>query len=278
MPTTPINGIDIYYEEHGSGFPLVFCHEFAGDHRSWDPQVAYFSRRYRVITWNYRGYPPSGVPGDLSAYSNDQLIADLKGLLDHLGVTQAHVAGLSMGGNLAMNFAFTHPGYCRSAVIASAGSGTTDREHFEADVHHLVADLRTKGWPVVANDYAMRASRVQLLRKDPAGWETFHRNLSDHSAEGSAFTQLGVQLARKTVYQLRDQMRTISCPALIVVGDEDDACVEPGIFMKREIPTAGLVMMPQAGHMVNLEEPAAFNAALAEFFEQVEHGKWHRRG
>jgi pimeloyl-ACP methyl ester carboxylesterase len=278
MPTARLNGADIYYEEHGEGFPLVFCHEFAGDCRSWDPQVDYFARRYRVITWNYRGYPPSAVPGDLSAYSNDQLIADLKSLLDHLGVRQAHVAGLSMGGNLAMNFAFTHPGYCRSAVIASAGTGTTGRQRFEEDVQRLVAALRRDGWPVVAQEYAMRASRMQLLRKNPQGWERFKLQLSQHSAEGSAFTQLGVQLARKTVFELQERIHTIACPALIVVGDEDEACIEPGLFMKREIPSAGLVMLPQAGHMVNLEEPAVFNAALAEFFAQVEHGKWHTRG
>lgn len=278
MPTLTVNGVALYYEEHGTGFPLVFCHEFAGDCRSWDPQVAYFSRRYRVITWNYRGYPPSSVPEEREAYSNDHLIADLKALLDHLSIHQAHVAGLSMGGNLALNFAFTHPDRCRSAVVASAGTGTTDRARFEADVYRLVAALERDGWPAVADEYARRPSRVQLLRKDPMGWQRFRDQLAAHSSLGSARTQLGVQLARKTVYQLRDEIRTIRCPVLVVVGDEDTACIEPGLFIKQEVPTAGLLMFPQSGHMVNLEEPALFNAALAEFFGQVEHGRWARRG
>ena len=277
MPTAKLNGYNIYYEEHGSGFPLVFCHEFAGDVRAWDAQVDYFSRRYRVITWNYRGYPPSDVPLDLADYSNDHLLADLKALLDHLGIRQAHVAGLSMGGNLAMNFAFTHPSYCRSAVVASAGTGTTDRARFEADVEKLTTNLLEHGWKVVAEDYASRPSRVQLQRKDPMGWERFKANLAAHSHIGSAMTQRGVQLARKTVYELQDRMRTIASPVLIVVGDEDEACIEPGLFMKQNILTSGLVMVPQTGHMVNLEEPALFNEMLAEFFAQVEHGKWHSR-
>ncbi len=278
MPHAKLNGVDIYYEEHGSGFPLVFCHEFAGDYRSWDPQVAYFSRRYRVVTWNYRGYPPSAVPDDPSTYSNEHLISDLKALLDHISITRAHIAGLSMGGNLAMTFSVTHPEYCRSAVIASCGSGTTDRSRFEADVAELTERLIRDGMAAVAPEYAMRPSRLQLLRKDPMGFERFKSNLAEHSGLGSAYTQLGVQLKRRTVYQWEVEMRQSKVPSLIVVGDEDDACIEPGIFMKRHIPSAGLVMAPQTGHMVNLEEPAFFNAALSDFFAQVEAGKWHVKG
>ena len=109
MPMARINGVELYYEQAGEGYPLVFSHEFPGDYRSWEAQVRYFTRRYRVIAWNYRGYPPSEVPSDPAAYSEERLIRDLYGLLRHLGVEQAHIAGLSMGGALTLKFGLAHP-------------------------------------------------------------------------------------------------------------------------------------------------------------------------
>jgi len=104
MPEAQINGVKLYYEVTGHGFPIVFSHEFAGDHRSWDAQVSFFSRRYQVVTYNARGYPLSEVPGDPEAYSQEMCVEDFRGLLRHLGVQQAHIVGLSMGGNVALNF------------------------------------------------------------------------------------------------------------------------------------------------------------------------------
>ena len=99
MPMAPVNGIKLYYEVTGSGYPLLFSHEFAGDYRSWEPQVRYFSRRYRVITYNHRGYPPSTVPKGASSYSQDLLVGDLHRLLTHLGGGAVHLGGCSMGAN-----------------------------------------------------------------------------------------------------------------------------------------------------------------------------------
>ncbi len=94
MPNkAPVNGIELYYEETGSGYPLIFCHEFAGDLRSWEPQVRHFSRRYRVITYNARGYPPSDVPNDVSAYSQMQAVEDIVGLMKHLQLPQSPFGG-----------------------------------------------------------------------------------------------------------------------------------------------------------------------------------------
>ena len=109
MPTARANGLTLYYEVTGSGFPLVFSHEFAGAHESWESQVRFFSRRYQVITYNARGYPPSEVPDDVDSYSQEHAVDDLFALLRHLGIGQAHIAGLSMGGNVALNFGLTHP-------------------------------------------------------------------------------------------------------------------------------------------------------------------------
>ena len=109
MPTFSANGVNIYYEETGRGFPVVWCHEFAGNYDSWDPQVKFFSRRYRNIAYAARGYPPSDVPGGDEDYSQDQAVEDLYLLLRHLDIGQAYVGGLSMGGTTALNFGIAHP-------------------------------------------------------------------------------------------------------------------------------------------------------------------------
>ena len=103
MPIAHVNGVDLAYEEHGEGFPLIWVHEFAGSRESWLPQVNFFSRRYRVIVYNARGYPPSAVPADVSKYGQDYAVEDLYGLLKHLGIKQAHVGGLSMGGSCTLH-------------------------------------------------------------------------------------------------------------------------------------------------------------------------------
>src|SRR5512134_273657 len=119
MPTLKTDdGISLHYEEAGAGTPMVFVHEFAGDHRSWEPQVRYFSRRYRCITFNARGYPPSDVPADGERYSQDRARDDIRDVLDGLKIDRAHVVGLSMGGFATLHFGFTYPNRARSLVVA----------------------------------------------------------------------------------------------------------------------------------------------------------------
>src|SRR5437660_12672102 len=107
MPSALINGVRLHYETYGQGVPLVFVHEFAGDHRSWDPQVRFFARRYQVITYNARGYPPSDVPADAGAYSQDQAVEDLRGMIMQLLLAPAHVCSLSMGGYRTLHSGLT---------------------------------------------------------------------------------------------------------------------------------------------------------------------------
>jgi pimeloyl-ACP methyl ester carboxylesterase len=273
MPPATVNGVELYYEESGSGFPLVFSHEFAGDSRSWEPQVRFFSRRYRVITYNHRGYPPSEVPENLDAYSEELLVEDLHGLLQHLGIAQAHVAGLSMGGAVTLKLGLAHPDVCRGLVIAGAGSGTLDREQWVPDT--LAWADRFEREPRVAfEQYAGGPTRVQLQRKDPRGWREFADQLGQHSPAGSAQTFRGVQARRRSVQDVADALPGLNLPALIVVGDEDEPCLEPSLFLKRRLPNAGLLILPRTGHAVNLEEPQLFNQAVLEFLTAVEQGRW----
>ena len=277
MPTFSANGVNIYYEVNGEGFPLVWSHEFGGSYESWETQVRFFTRRYRVITYAARGWPPSDVPSDPEAYSQEQVVNDLYLLLRHMGIDQAHIGGLSMGGSVALNFGIAHPEMARSLIVAAAGSGTTDREEFLANGQALSDRLVSEGMEAVASDYARSDNRLQLLRKDPHGWEEFHRSLASHSALGSALTYRGFVMKRPTIYALEDKLRDLQVPTLIMIGDEDEPCIEPAIFMKRNIPRSGLAVFPQSGHAINLEEPDLFNRTALDFFTAVEADRWLER-
>jgi pimeloyl-ACP methyl ester carboxylesterase len=266
--------IDLYYEETGQGFPLIWCHEFGGDHRSFETQVRHFSRRYRVVTWNYRGFPPSEVPKDPDAYSVEVLVEDLRGLMRHLRITRAHVGGVSIGGGITLNFGLRHPEMAESLVICGAGSGSTGREEFLKNAERNARLYETEGVEAKIRNFSETPVRRGFRDKDPRGWAEFLRNVRDHSPVGSALMTRGVMMKRKTVFELEPELKNLTVPSLIIVGDQDAPCIEPGIFLKRHIPHAGLVVLPMTGHAVNIEEPALFNQAVAEFYASVESGRW----
>ena len=271
-----VNGINLHYEEVGQGTPLIFVHEFAGEAASWLPQVNFFSRRYRTIAYNARGYPPSDVPEDPSAYSQMQAVDDIRGLMDALGIARAHVCGLSMGGYATLHFALNHPDRALSVVVGGAGYGSGDRENFKKDSEVVIKQFE-QGMPAVAKFYTKGPTRVQFIEKDPKGWQLFHDMFEAGSAKGHALTMQGVQMKRPSVFDLGDKMEKCEVPTLIITGDEDDPCLEPGIFMKRKMPRAGLFVMPKAGHTINLEDPELFNRAVLDFLTAVDAGRWTRR-
>jgi len=277
MPHANVNSVDLYYEDTGTGFPVVFCHEFAGDYRSWDPQVRAFGRLYRCITYSQRGFPPSSIPSEADQYSQDLLIEDLRALVSHLGISQAHFVGFSMGGSVVLNFGLRYPDLCRSLTVVGAGAGNTNRERFEQDIRQVVELIRTLGIRRFAETYAEGPIRTPFKRKDLHGWSVFRDQLAEHSAEGQASTMQGVMLQRPTIFSLEAQLRALDVPTLVAIGDEDEPCVDVAVFLKRTVPGAGLLMLPQSGHAINLEEPAAFNAAVLEFLRLVEADRWARR-
>lgn len=177
------DGTRLYYEEAGAGRAVIFVHEYAGDFRTWEPQMRHFARSHRCITHSQRGYPPSDVPTD-------------------------------------------------------------------------------------------GATRQTQKNKDPRGFAEFARMLSEHSKEGHALTMLHLQAKRPTLWEIESELTKFSVPLLVVVGDEDDWCLDPSVFLKRTVPTAGLNVIPRSGHTITSEEPAAFNAALAELFAAAEAGRW----
>jgi pimeloyl-ACP methyl ester carboxylesterase len=276
---TTDDGIKLFYQETGAGIPIVFVHEFAGDHRAWEPQVRHFGRLYRCITYNARGYPPSDVPADGERYSQDRARDDIRAVLDALKIEQAHVVGLSMGGFAALHFGFTYPDRARSLVIAGCGYGAVpgERQKFTEETEASAKRFETLGMAKASEGYALGPTRVQFQNKDPRGFKEFADQFAEHSAEGSARTMRGVQKRRPSLFDLTDKMQTITAPALVMTGDEDWSCLEPALLMKRSIPTSALVVMPNSGHLINLEEPEAFNRHLADFFHAVDVGKWPKR-
>jgi pimeloyl-ACP methyl ester carboxylesterase len=278
MPTAAAaDGVKLYYEEIGRGTPIVFVHEFADDCRGWAPQVKFFARRYRTIAFNARGYPPSDVPEDAARYSQAQAADDIKAVLDHLGLAQAHVVGLSMGGYATLHFGLMYPERALSITVAGAGYGSgTERTTFHKDTDYLVRQFDA-GMAAVAEFYARGPTRVQFMAKDPVGWREFYDRFAGGSALGHANTLRGVQRQRPSIFELEARLRRLEVPTLIMTGDEDEPCLEPAIFMKRTIATSGLIVLPKSGHAINLEEPDLFNRAVLDFLTAVDAGHWPRR-
>ncbi len=276
---TTDDGVKLHYEETGSGTPVVFVHEFAGDHRSWEPQLRYLSRRYRCIAYAARGWLPSDIPEDPEKYSQDRARDDILAVLDALSIDKAHIVGLSMGGFAALHFGLAYAERAHSLLVAGCGYGAErdQTEKFRAETVTISNALQQEGIAAFAERYAYGPTRVQFEGKDPRGFAEFKAMLAEHSATGSALTQIKVQRERPSIYDLEDQLAALQVPTLIMNGDEDWPCVAPGLYLKRTIPSAGLLMLPNTGHAINLEEPAAFNAALADFLAQVDAGRWPTR-
>ena len=271
--------VGLHVEQAGEGTAILFVHEFAGDHRSWEPQVRYFSRTHRCVTYAARGYPPSDVPTDPGAYSMARAVADAIAVLDGLGIERAHVVGLSMGGFTALHLALRHPDRVVSAVVAGAGYGAHPdaQEAFRAECAATAAAFETQGSAEVAERYAVGPARVQFQNKNPRGWAEFAAALAGHSAVGSALTMRGVQSGRPSLYDLRDDLASVTTPVLVLSGDEDDGCLETDLMLKRTIPAAALTVLPQTGHTANLEEPDVFNAEVDRFLTTVNRAAWHAR-
>jgi len=266
-------------EETGSGLPVLLIHEFAGDYRSWEPQVRALSRRYRCVSYNARGYPPSDVPTDPSAYSQGRAVEDAIAVLDGLGIERAHVIGISMGGFCALHFGLRHPDRSLSLVVAACGYGAQPERQaaFRQECDVIADAFENEGTVKFAERYAIGPARVQFQNKDPRGWAEFASQLAEHSAEGSALTMRSVQRERPSLYDLTDELRALNVPTLIVTGDEDEGCLEPDLMLKRTIPSAGLAVLPRTGHTCNLEEPELFNRLVLDLLSSVEQGAWGLR-
>jgi proline iminopeptidase len=268
--------VRLYYEEAGSGTPILFLHEFAADHTNWEPQMRYFSRGHRCIAYSARGYTPSDVPASSDVYSYKHFYSDALAVLDHLKIEKAHLVGLSMGSYSSLQIGLNAPQRALSMTLAGVGSGS-NLANLEAFRRQCVANaeqFESIGSVEVAKVTREAPGRIPFLVKDPRGHADFYAALARHDAKGSANTMRGFQGGRPSIYTLTEAIAKVPTPALIICGDEDDACVEPSLFLKKHLPAAGLTFFPKSGHVLNLEEPALFNEMVERFIALVEAGRW----
>jgi len=272
------DGVSLYYEEAGDGTPIVFVHEYAGDWRTWEPQMRFFSRAHRCVTYSQRGYPPSDVPTDPGKYGQDLARDDVIALMDGLKIDKAHIVGHSMGALTALLVGIKYPERCLSVTAAGCGYGSSPDAKLVEQTREASREtakmFETVDFPTAAARYADGATRQTHKHKDPRGFAEFARMLAEHSPIGHAMTMREVQSKRPTLWDIQDDLKKFKPPLLVLVGDEDDWCLEASVFIKRTVPTAGLVVIPRSGHTITSEEPAAFNAALADLIANAEAGKW----
>ena len=280
MPYAQSNGARIYYEATGAGVPIVFVHEYAGDHRSWEQQVRHFSRGWRCITMSARGYPPSDCPADESLYGQAFFTADVVAVMDAAGVDRAHVVGLSMGGYAGLMVTVEYAHRVISTVAAGAGSGSTvTTEQRAAFVAECFATADTMAKADRLNGAAMGAgpTRIHLQAKDPRAWAEFVAHLGEHPTHAAANTLRTVQALRPSLYTLAAKLAAVATPVLLMVGDEDEPCLDVNLWLKRTMPAAELCVLSRSGHAINLEEPVLFNALVERFLVSVERATWRPR-
>ena len=275
------DGVSLYYEETGSGAPLIFLHEFGGHYLSWEPQVRYFSRRYRCITYAARGWPPSDVPNDVAMYSQARAADDCADLMKALGIDKAHLCGLSMGATAGLEFAIRHPGKATALVIAAGGGGGAidpeAKKRFKEECEAFAQRIEKEGMPAMAELYCTSSARNTYRYKDPRGWAEFKQQFADGSATGHAMTMRGVQGSRVPFFERTEELAKIAEPMLVVIGDEDDSTHGLAVHLKKHVPRSGVLELPKCGHTMNLEEPAAFNTAVQDFLHAVENDRWPAR-
>jgi pimeloyl-ACP methyl ester carboxylesterase len=272
------DGVNLYYEEVGTGTPVVFVHEFAGDYRTWEPQMRHFARSHRCVTFSQRGYPPSDIPNDPASYGQDIMRGDIIAVMNALGIDKAHVVGHSMGAYGALHVGMRHPERCISVTAAGCGWGSLPDPAARAAMRAQAAETAKmfveKGMAAAAVIYTAGATRQAQKYKDPRGYDEFVRMFAEHSALGQSLTMTSVQSKRPTLWDLEADLKKFSVPLLIICGDEDETCLDGSVFLKRTAPAAGLLVIPRAGHTITSEEPDAVNAALADLFAAAESDRW----
>ena len=273
------DGARLYYEESGSGTPIVFVHEFSGDLWSWEKQIQHFSRRYRCVAFNARGYPPSDVPKALSAYSHRHAVDDIAAVMRALRIRKAHVMGCSMGSRSTLDFGLDYPRMALSLTMIGIGSGADPRNRaaFARATEARARQYEEEGLANVLKKLRVADNRVQLRQKNPRAFDDFCRRFMQHSAQGSANITRRVQGRRQSLFAMERALRALKVPSHVVVGDEDPAAIDSGLFMKQVSPAVRLTVVPATGHLVNLEEPDLLHRITEDFYALIESRRWRPR-
>ena len=268
MPTAKINGINIYYESHGTGFPLVLAYGIGGNTTEWEPQIPVFSRSYRFIVWDPRGHAQSESPPNADQYTQEVFAQDLEGLLDHLGINRAYVGGLSMGGGIATRFAILHPERVAALLIfdSFSSSGLETPPENRQMREEIIRLTETEGMSAVA-EFAMKnnpnISQMALL-----GNEQENRVRQMYLALDPVGYAHSTRMILNAVFSA-SLLEGIEVPTLVMAGQEDGA-LPACRFIHEKIKGSKLVVIPEAGHLSNLDQPVAFNHAVLEYLASVD--------
>jgi len=238
--------------------------------------MRFFARKYRCITYSFRGYPGSDVPESAAMYGQKHAVDDAKHMLDHLKIAKAHVVGLSQGAFATAHFGRQYADRALSLTLAGVGSGAgrEGHEQFKKDAQATAQRIRKEGMAKYAHGLTTNPTRSRFKQKDPRGFADFVKNLSEHSDIGASNTMAEYQGKRPSLYDFEDEWKKLDVPTLIICGDEDEPCIQPSIWLKKVLPNAGLAFFAKTGHTVNIEEPDLFNRELWNFLALVEAGKW----
>jgi pimeloyl-ACP methyl ester carboxylesterase len=252
MPKLNRDGVNIYYEVHGEGPPLILTHGYSSTSAMWQGQIAPLSQRHKLVLWDMRGHGQSDYPPDPNAYSEALTVADMAALLDEVGAGSAIVGGLSLGGYMSLAFYRAYPARVRALLIIDTGPGFKKDEAREA-------------WNRRALDTADRLERDGLFVLKSASRE---RSAVKHrDAQGLALAARGMLTQRDArVIELLPQIKV---PSLIVVGADDTPFLAASDYMAAKIPGAKKVVIPQAGHAVNIDQPQAFIDAVLPFLANL---------
>lgn len=268
MPIASVNGVRLYYEVTGAGAPLVLVHGFACGVRSWDPQVRALSRSWRVITYDVRGHGISDTPADAAAYSQPTFVDDLHALLVHLRIRRAALGGLSMGGNIALNFALGHPGMVTKLIVADTGAGSDNAAEWAAGAHAYADTLEQRGIEAFADMAVANPLFARYVAQGPTAERFIRSCLMTHRAHGLAHTAREVLVKRPPIYALESRLRHLRIPTLLLVGEHDEPCRNIHRFMADCIRESTHVVLRGVGHLTNLEASVAFNATVRRFLKR----------
>jgi pimeloyl-ACP methyl ester carboxylesterase len=228
MPYANSRGVRLY-EEAGRGAPIVFVHEFSGDFRSWEAQLRFFSRRYRCIAFNARGYPPSEVPASPSQYSHTIATDDIRAVMRHLGISKAHIIGCSMGAYATIMFGLRYPRNALSLTTVGAGAGGIldpgQRAQFLKNTEANARRYEEEGLEAAARLIRKAPNRIQLENKDPRGFLEFFQRFAEHSALGHA--NAARRAARRRRFTRWKAVRGSEGAVPRFVGDEDESASRP---------------------------------------------------
>src|ERR1700735_2214040 len=249
------DGVDIYYEVHGDGPPLLLTHGYSSTSEMWNGQVEALSKHHKLVLWDMRGHGRSDYPSDPAAYSEALPVADMAALLDAVGASRAIVGGLSLGGYMSLAFYRAHPERVSALLIIDTGPG------FKKD------DAR-ETWNKRAQDTGDRFDREGLAILTSASRE--RATVSHRDASGLARAARGMLTQRDA--SVIELLPNIKVPSLVVVGADDTPFLAASDYMAAKIPGAEKAVIPGAGHVVNIDQPQAFIDAVVPFLEALPRG------